>query len=48
MTVSYHPAKLGGHRHSDIRDVMIFACHVTLLTLTKFEELDKQNRRCVK
>ena len=26
--VSYHPAKVGGHRHCANGDVMVLACHV--------------------
>ena len=26
----YHPAKFGGHRHSDSRDIMVFVSRVAL------------------
>ena len=28
--ISYHPAKIGCHRDSGIRGIMVFTCHLTL------------------
>ena len=30
VKVIYHSAKFGDHRHSGIRDIKFFVCHVTL------------------
>ena len=30
IKVSYHPVKLGGHRHFGSEDIMISVCHVIL------------------
>ena len=46
--VGFHPAKFGGHRHSDSGDIMLLVCHVISLnswrrsTIKREEEERKQ------